>query len=197
MVWGALAAIILGIAAAFFLRPQPKALPIYSAMPDFALHDQDGRPASLADLRGKVWVADVIFTRCAGQCPIMSAHMKAIQDLLPASAPVRFVSFTTDPAFDTPPVLKKYAARYGADTRWSFLTGEKPALRSVLVDGLKLSAQEKPAADQADANDLFVHSAKFVLIDKQGRIRAWFDGETETAAARTALEAGRLAEEEP
>ncbi|HWD21132.1 MAG TPA: SCO family protein [Verrucomicrobiae bacterium] len=165
-------------------------------MPDFSLQDENSHPLDLADLRGKIWIADVIFTRCAGQCLLMSAHLAALQKELPPTLPIRFVSFTTDPAFDSPAILKKYAERYNADAaRWIFLTGDKSALRHAIVDGLKLAAIDKTVAEQQDANDLFVHSAKFVLIDGAGQIRGYFDGETEASLPEIAAAARRLAKE--
>ena len=126
----------------------------------------------------------------------MSAHMKEIQDGLPSSQPIRFVSFTTDPAFDQPPVLKKYAEHVGAiDNRWLFLTGDKSALHNVEVDGLKLPVLDKPATQQESANDLFIHSYEFVLLDKQGRIRGWSDGQKSGAVADMIAAAQTLAGE--
>ena len=90
-------------------------LPVYGTMSDFTLTNQNGLTVTLADLRGQVWIADAIFTRCPGQCLIMSAHMKEIQNGLPSGLPIRLVSFTTDADFDQPPVLKKYAERFGAN----------------------------------------------------------------------------------
>ena len=169
---------------------------MYGAMPDFTLQDQNGRTARLADLRGKISVADVIFTRCAGECPVMTAHMQAIEKLLPKEAPVEFVSFTTDPAHDTPEILKTYALRYGADeNRWMFLTGSKPALRGAIIDGLKLAAMDKEVSQQQNPEDLFVHSAKFVLIDGAGQIRGYFDGEADGAAAEVAAAIAQLEKE--
>ncbi len=176
------------------LRPESAPLPMYGAMPDFQLTDQDGHTVRLADLRGKVWIADVIFTRCAGQCPIMTSHLKSIEEQTPAALPIRFVTITTDPGYDTPSVMKKYAGRYDADeSRWLFLTGGKPALKDVIVDGLKLTAIDKAANLAENPNDLFVHSAKFVLVDGAGQIRGYFDGETEAAITQTAEAAKRLA----
>ena len=83
-------------------------------MSDFTLTNQNGQPVTLADLRGQVWIADAIFTRCPGQCLIMSAHMKEIQDALPSGLPIQLVSFTTDADFDQPPVLKNTPNALGA-----------------------------------------------------------------------------------
>jgi protein SCO1 len=178
LVFGGLAATVLAIFFAFIFFPaRAKPLPIYGTLPDFTLTDQNNGKTTLATLRGSVCVADVIFTRCAGQCLTMSAGMKEIQAAIPADLPVKLVSLTTDPGYDAPAVLKKYGARFDAqDGRWLFLTGDKAALHHVTVDGLKLAAVEKTPADQEDANDLFIHSTKLVLIDREGRIRGYFDG---------------------
>ncbi|HEX4122447.1 MAG TPA: SCO family protein [Verrucomicrobiae bacterium] len=197
LVWSGLAVTICAIFASFaLLRVRGQSLPIYGNVPDFSLVDQNNQKTTLANLRGNVCIADVIFTRCAGQCLIMSATMKDIQAALPASLPVKLVSFTTDAAFDTPPVLKKYGARYDAqDGRWLFLTGDKAALRHATVDGLKLSVVDKPPGEQDTPDDLFIHSTKLVLIDKEGRIRGYFDGETQDAVAQVIGDAKMLSRE--
>jgi protein SCO1/2 len=190
VVWGGLVLVFLVLLAAFLVHPLASSpLPLLGSLPEFSLTDQDNQNITLASLRGDVWIADVIFTRCAGQCPIMSTHMQEIQDALPAGLPVKLVSITTDADFDTPPVLKKYAARYHArDGQWMFLTGSKGALRHATVDGLKLSVVDKPPGQRDDADDFFIHSEKLVVIDQNGRIRGYFDGETEegTSQARAA-----------
>src|SRR5580698_8517796 len=132
LAWGGSLVFVLALLAAFALHPfASRALPVLGAMPDFTLTNQDDQNVTLASLRGNVWIADVIFTRCAGQCPVMSAHMQEIPDPLPAGSPVKLVSFTTDAEFDTPAVMKKYAGRFSArDGQWLFLTGSKDALRT-------------------------------------------------------------------
>jgi protein SCO1 len=179
-VWGGLLVALLALLTALVVLPSAsKPLPVLGSMSEFALTDQNNQPVTLASLRGEVWIADVIFTRCAGQCPVMSAHMQEIQDALPANLPVKLVSFTTDPDFDTPAVLKNYGARFGArDGQWMFLTGGKAALRHATVEGLKLSVVDKPPGQQDNAADLFIHSQKLVVIDQEGRIRGYYDGET-------------------
>jgi protein SCO1/2 len=184
------------MAAFIVAQLKAKPLPVYATLSAFTLTNQNGQTVTLADFRGQVWIADTIFTRCPGQCLLMSAHMKEIQDALPAGQPIQLVSFTTDPAYDQPPVLKKYAERIGArDNRWSFLTGDKSALHSVEVDGLKLSVLDKPATQQESANDLFIHSEKFILLDKQGRIRGWCDGQNSNTVADVVAAAQTLAHE--
>jgi protein SCO1/2 len=153
-----------------------KPLPVYGPVADFTLTNQNGRAVSLAALRGRVWVADIIFTRCPGQCLRMTQQMKELQQVLPASSPARLVSLTTDPDYDTPPILKTYAERFGADpNRWIFLTGTKPQLADLAINSLKLTVIEKRPQDRDSPQDLFVHSTIFVIIDKQGQLRGTFE----------------------
>lgn len=79
-------------------------LPVYGSVADFTLTNQDGAPVSLADLRGHVWVANVIFTRCPGPCLKMTRQMKELQQALAQDSQARLVSLTTDPDFDKPAV---------------------------------------------------------------------------------------------
>jgi protein SCO1/2 len=170
------------------LRGHP--LPVYGTLPDFTLTNQDGKTVTLADFHGKVWIADAIFTRCPGQCLQMTAHMTQLEHSFPPGQ-VLLVSFTTDPDFDKPAILKKYGNRFDAIyDRWSFLTGDKKALHGVEVDGLRLPVLDKPVADQQGSNDLFIHSEKFVLLDKQGRIRGYYDGQ-DPAGVRQVLAAAQ------
>lgn len=156
---------------------QRRNLPVISQVADFTLTNQGGQPVTLADLRGRVWVADIIFTRCAGPCPRMTRQMQSLQDALGADGNARLVTLTTDPEFDTPEVLKKYPERLGlkASERWLFLSGAKTEIARLAIDSLKLSAVETEPAKRTDAADLFVHSTYFVVVDKQARLRASFE----------------------
>jgi cytochrome oxidase Cu insertion factor (SCO1/SenC/PrrC family) len=153
-----------------------KPLLVYGSVGDFTLTNQDGQTVSLANLHGQVWVADVIFTRCAGPCLKMSRQMKDLQEALPAGSQARLITLTTDPEFDTPAVLKAYSRRFGADNnRWLFLTGTKQQLMNLATDSLKLTAIEKQPADRETPADLFIHSTIFVIVDKQSRLRGVFE----------------------
>ncbi len=153
-----------------------KPLPVYGQVADFKLTNQDNQPVSLADLRGHVWVGDIIFTRCPGPCPQMTRQMKELQEALPNQSHARLVTLTTDPEFDVPAVLKRYAERFGADPqRWMFLTGTKKQIAALAIDSLKLTAIEKKPEDRQSAADLFVHSTIFVLVDKRGQLRGVFE----------------------
>jgi protein SCO1/2 len=155
---------------------QGRHLPVYSEIQDFNLTNQNGAAISLADLRGHVWISDIIFSRCPGPCLRMSRQMQELQTSLSPRSRTRLVSLTTDPDFDSPPVLVEYGRRFQADTnRWMFLTGTKAQLGGLAMGGLKLSAVGKSPAERESADDLFIHSTRFVIIDKRGRLRGVFD----------------------
>ena len=177
LVWGFLLLVIVIISGAFiWSKLDGKPLPVYGEAVDFSLTNQNDEIVSLDELRGQIWIADVIFTRCPLQCIRMTKRMRELQDAL--DEPIQFVSITADPEFDTPAVLKNYAQQYGADqNRWSFLTGPKREINRVAVDGLKLVVYEKKPEEREVPADLFLHSTKFVLVDVHGRVRGWFDAE--------------------
>ena len=182
LVWSGLALVGLTMMAGLLLagakswRAASKPLPVYGQIADFALTNQQGKAVSLADLRGRVWVADIIFTRCAGPCPRMTRQMKELQDALPPDSQARLVTLTTDPDFDTPQVLARYAERFGANLdRWMFLTGTKPEIAKLAIDSLKLTAIPKAPEERQSAADLFVHSTICVIADKQARLRGVFE----------------------
>jgi len=180
LVWGGLALIVLAVVAAPFLfAPPAKPLPVYGAVTNFSLSDQDGKMVSQDDWRGQIRVVDLIFTRCLGPCPLVSATMKRLQESLPANSSVRLVTLTSDPDYDTPDVLKKYGEKLGARPGgWTFLTGTKETMRRLAMEQLKLSMVDKPPSERETPVDLVIHSTRLVLLDPQERIRGYFDGET-------------------
>jgi protein SCO1/2 len=178
----------------------------YGQVPDFSLIQQNGQTLTLADLKGKVWVADFIYTSCPDTCPLQTAQMTKLQKDLSEEKDVRFVSITVDPERDTPEVLAEYAKRYGADTeKWFFLTGEKESIYRLAKEGFHLTAmeilpeknsrhashvhdsQEEDAENASQGHSFsedqktpenapYLHSARFVLIDRQGQIRGYYLG---------------------
>jgi protein SCO1/2 len=184
-IWIGVGLIVVILCLAFVLsrlKPADAApqLPVISQVADFALTNQDGRVITLADLRGKVWVADIIFTSCAGPCPGMMRRMESLQGALPKDSAARLVTLTTDPETDTPEVFKRYGARFNVDpARWQLLTGTKLQIAALAIDSLKLTAVEKKPEERTDADDLFIHSTIFVMVDKQGRLRGAFETDGE------------------
>jgi len=106
----------------------------------------------------------------------MSRQMKELQQALPPASQARLITLTTDPDFDTPPVLKAYGQRFDEDpVRWTFLTGTKPQIASLAIKSLKLTAIEKKPEERESPVDLFVHSTIFVLVDKHADLRGVFE----------------------
>ena len=162
-------------------------LPDYYAAPEFTLTERSKRTVSEKDLAGAVWVADFIFTHCAGICPTMSANMRKLQDKLPPE--VRLVSFTVDPYNDTPEVLSEYANRYGADRdRWVFLTGKPEDIQQLSVGGFKLALDPNSGSEK----EPITHSSRFVLVDKEGRIRGYYGMDEADALDRLVADALKL-----
>lgn len=163
---------------------QPKAA-FQKALPTFSFAAHDGSTVSRAELLGKVWVADFIFTSCPGPCLKMSAQMREIQSRLGNNPDVRFISFTVNPEVDTPPVLAKYAEKFSAGPNWLFLTGAKQEIYTLAEKGFLLNA-----VDTGDGSgrleDKFIHDTKFAIVDRRGTIRAYIDGTEEGAATKIA-----------
>jgi protein SCO1/2 len=189
---GAVVAVALLAAVLMLVRTGGREeLPRHFDLPEFALVERSGRPATLTALRGRPWIADFIFTRCAGVCPAMTARMKALAGRL-AGTPVRFVSFTVDPVYDTPEVLARYADAAGAPADWWFVTGALADLHRLSTAGFKLAAMEA-SPGQAFDDGPFLHSSKFVLVDAAGAIRGYYDSTDEAAMRALEADARRLA----
>jgi protein SCO1/2 len=181
-IWVGVGLVIVLLCLSFVLsrvreRPSPlPRLPVISQVADFTLTNQFSQPVTLADLRGKVWVADIIFTSCAGPCPRMMRQMRSLQEALPADSTARLVTLTTHAEVDTPEVLKKYGEKYNVSfPQWVLLTGDKRQIANLAIDSLKLTAVEKKPEERTDPADLFIHSTIFVLVDKQARLRGIFE----------------------
>src|SRR5947209_7965574 len=115
-------------------------LPAYGTIPQFELTAQTGQPFDSRTLDGHLWIANFIFTNCPGPCPMMSHQMHSIQQVTTGTPEVRLISFTVDPARDTPAVLFEYARHFKADpARWTFLTGEIARLNELGLTAFKLN----------------------------------------------------------
>lgn len=199
LVWGALVLTVIAITVAFVRARMmdsglKRPLDVIAQVPDFTLTNQFGQAISRSNLLGQVWVADVIFTRCPVSCERMTQRMKALANEVPARLPVKFVSLTADPGYDTPPILKAYAEARGLDQgRWHFLTGIKRDVYGLSIDGLKFTVLDNDK--KTDPNDLFIHSTTFVLIDKKGRIRGSFEGTEDEDRQQLLLAVKKLARE--
>jgi cytochrome oxidase Cu insertion factor (SCO1/SenC/PrrC family) len=176
-------AFVLSVLCVLFVLSCRPDLPKLFPVPDATLVNERGQPVKLSSFNGNVTVYDFIFTSCAGTCPIMTNNMRALASEIDHDAPVRFVSITVDPARDTPAVLAAYAKRVRNDERWTFLTGDRDTIVDVSVKGFKLTA-----GDPMPGGEALLHSSKFAVADKNGVIRAYFDG-TDGASLQPAVDA--------
>jgi cytochrome oxidase Cu insertion factor (SCO1/SenC/PrrC family)/uncharacterized membrane protein YozB (DUF420 family) len=156
--------------------PPPAGPDLDWAVGDFTLTDQDGRQVHAADLAGKVWVASFIFTRCGGPCPHVTATMAELQKAFADRPDVRLVTFTVDPEYDTPEVLKKYPGRLGFEAdpaRWLFLTGPPAEIDRLLGDRFHIGAEKNAGAEPGQA---VTHDTHLEVVDRRGVVRAIYPG---------------------
>jgi len=164
----------------------------YGTVPGFQLTNQNGQPFGSAQLAGKLWIADFIYTTCPGPCPMISGRMSELQKPL-EETDVRLVSFSVDPQKDTPEVLRRYAERLQAEPgRWDFLTGPKSAIYKISHDGFKLAV-----SDGSDARGIPVHSTRIVLVDRHGQIRGYYDATEPEAITKLLADTNHLLREQP
>ena len=142
-------------------------LAVYGQVPEFTLIDSNAKEFSSNQLKGKIWVADFIFTKCAGPCLTMSQQMAEFHKNFQKDDRVRMISVSVDPERDSPQVLNTYASRYNADTNiWHFLTGSSETIHRLAFKGFKVGSVE----------DSINHSTYFVLVDQKLQIRGYYDG---------------------
>jgi len=152
-------------------------LPILGTISDFTLIERSGRRINRKCLAGKVSIVDFVFTRCASTCPMMTSRMATLQQRLRGSDDVQLVSISVDPLRDTPAVLTEYAARYDADPdRWWFLTGDMKAIYRLSHESFRLTVEAVPEDEREPDMEAVLHSTKFVLLDRDVRIRGYYDG---------------------
>jgi protein SCO1/2 len=156
-------------------------LPTYGQVPEFQLIDHHGDPVSRQTPLGRVWVSDIIFTLCAGQCTHLTAQMALMANAVETVDAVTFVSVSVDPAWDTPDVLARYAAQVGAEGRpWVLLTGDPAQITRLCRDGFKLAFGEHDGT----AEEPITHSSRLVLLDQTGMIRGYYEATDTQAMSR-------------
>jgi protein SCO1/2 len=170
-----LSLVLLGRALARAVR-QPPALKL--ALPAFTLVNERGASFGSADLRGRIWVSDFVFTSCPTVCPKLTRRMAEIQDRTrDLGDSLQLVTFTVDPETDTPERLAAYAATYHADPRrWTFLSGPLSEIEPMVIKGFK-----QAMGKQETAPGLFsiFHGERLVLVDAEGMIRGYYEANDE------------------
>ena len=157
----------------------------------FVLTDQDGNTVTEKTFDGKIYVADFFFTTCKSICPVMSTQMQRVYNHYAQNPDVLFISHSVNPEYDTPAILKEYAIKHQAITeKWHFVTGDRKQIYE-LARGSYLAT-----ASQGDGGpDDFVHTQNFALIDKEKRIRGYYDGTDSTDVNRLITEIDLLLKE--
>ncbi len=180
-----LAAGVLGLAMLGHREPSSPlrtmgSVPDQGLLPDFALLDEYGTPFTRQRLEGRVTIAGFIFTRCAGQCPLITAAMAQLGTEFPQASVMRLLAFSVDPAYDTPEVLRAYAKRLNADPRrWSFVTGDPEVMNRLVRQGFRLSL-----GPGASPREPIAHSVRLALIDPRGHLRGTYDTTDAEAMSR-------------
>jgi len=141
---------------------------------DFKFTNQDGQSFSKKDLKGKVWVADFVFTNCADVCPPMTANMAKLQDMIKEKGleDVEIVSFSVDPTVDKPEVLTEYGKKFNVDFKnWNFLTGySQEEIETFARENFKTIVKKPQSSDQV------IHGTDFYLVDQNGDMRKYYTG---------------------
>tara|TARA_B100000686_G_C16677251_1_gene909838 strand:- start:100 stop:756 length:657 start_codon:yes stop_codon:yes gene_type:complete len=181
--------ILVLLSVVYGCQDQEPKLDIYGTLPDFNLVDQHGYKYGKIDMEGKVVLANFVFTSCTQSCPVLTPRFGIVQDLISfndkLSNRVILLSFSVDPEHDSPSVLSDYGMKHGVDyNHWRFLTGDLEDIRDVVNEGFKLSFQKltKSFDHVHDDGSVHVHgydiahTNKVVLIDTEGKIRAFYSG---------------------
>lgn len=139
---------------------------------DFAFTNQNGKTITQEDYKGKIYVADFFFTTCPTICPAMTTNMAWLQDKIKKMPDVMLLSHSVTPDIDTPQVLKEYAIKKGViDSKWNLVTGKKE-------DIYYIARKSYLAVKTTSSDELYdmVHTENFILVDKEGRIRGFYNG---------------------
>jgi protein SCO1/2 len=175
---------------------------VWHTVADIRLQNQLGDTVNLYDIQNKVIVADFFFTSCASICPTLTKNMVKLQrSFIKGGDPfhridtsiVQFVSFTIDPDRDSVPRLKAYADRFGVNhDNWWFLTGNRDSIYNFVFEQLRV---DKYSSEPVDSN--FVHTNRFVLIDKTHQVRGYYNGTDSNAIGTLAHDIALLMVEKP
>lgn len=146
---------------------------IYPRVPDFSFVNEDSVRVRSSDLKGKVWVVDFFFTTCPTICPIMTTQLKRLQHkTIDLQSEIQFISFTINPDYDSPSILKKYRKLHGITANnWVFLNGDEERTHQMGIEGFQIFAGRD---DEAEGG--YAHSGAFTLVDKEGYVRGVYLG---------------------
>ena len=163
-------------------RVLPPELPKLYQVPAFSLTNDVGKPFGSNELKGKVYIANFMFTSCPTTCPALMEKMQLVQKRIRGVGDkAAMITITVDPEFDTPKVLHKFARGLNANPFvWSFLTGDEADISALLIQGYKVPMGDgkQPVQGMVDGKEVtlfdIVHSEKMVLVDEEGWVRGYY-----------------------
>jgi protein SCO1/2 len=166
---------------------------IFPRVPDFTYLNHDSIKVTAKSFSGKIWIADFFFTTCPTICPIMTRNLKELHDrTLDLKDQLQFLSFSVNPNFDQPNVLKRYRAHYGISSdHWDFLTGDEAATHELGIEHFQIFAGRDEEAEGG-----FAHSGAFTLVDKEGYVRGVYLGTDKKQVRQLELDLRKLLKEE-
>ena len=171
-------------------------LRVLMTLPDFELTDQANEAYGSDQLDGKIWIANFMFTRCPSTCPVQTANIAELQKTLsgtPEEQNIQLLSISVDPEYDTPSVLKEFSQLFRADdSRWHFLTGDREAIWNLCKQGFRMSVDDAPP----DSASPILHSDRFVLVDRERRVRGLYSGTKREDQDRLVRDVRRLLSED-
>ncbi len=153
---------------------------IWHKIPDHSFTNQLGKEVSWKDIEGKIAVVNFFFTHCPTICPTLTSNMRRLQESIKNAMKVgdkepgflQFISFSIDPERDSVAELKKWADRFQVNpSNWWLLTGDKKTIYDMSLEHMKLGIQD---GENVDSN--FIHTDRFVLIDRERNIRGYYRG---------------------
>jgi protein SCO1/2 len=207
----ALIVIAIGITIGYFMIDKPKVLKVYNPsdlnpelvdesvrsidrfhrVGPFSLTNQNGKTVTEKDYEDKIYVTDFFFVTCPTICPKMTKQMNRVYDEFKNNQDISFLSHTVMPEADSVPVLNKYAKDLGVySDKWNFVTGDKKQIYNLARKTYFAAITE----GDGGVND-FVHTENFVLVDKDKRLRGFYDGTSKVDVDRLIIDVYALIEE--
>ncbi|WP_299458888.1 SCO family protein [uncultured Microscilla sp.] len=165
---------------------------VYHTITPFKFTNQSNQEVSNKEVKGKIYVADFFFTRCGSICPKMTSQLTRVQNAFKDNKEINILSFSIDPEHDSVEVLKNYADQYKAiPGQWHFLTGNKHEIYNLGVKGFKI-----PVGDEGqEVTPDYFHSSRLILVDREGRIRGYYNGVSRDEVDKLILEIKVLLQE--
>ncbi len=157
---------------------------IYHTIPGFTFTNQYNKSFTDKQLNGKIYITEYFFTTCKSICPIMNNNLQKIYQTFYNDSSIYIVSHTVDPETDSVQILKQYAEKHNVkNNQWQFLTGSKVDLYAIARKGYLLNTEEGNGGEED-----FIHTQNFALVDKEKRIRGFYDGTDSTEINRLIID---------